>query len=78
MRWAGHVAWEDEICLQIFGRETSGEEDYLYLRELGVDGRIILKWNLVAGFYERGNELLGFMKTEHLDQLLRLHGRSLH
>jgi hypothetical protein len=43
MRWAGHVArMGKKRCTQGFGRETWREEDHL--EDLGVDGRIILRW----------------------------------
>ena len=33
---------EDDRCIQDFGAETIGKEDHL--QDLGVDGRIILRW----------------------------------
>jgi len=42
MRWAGHVArMAEERCIQGFGGEPEGKRP---LGDLGVDGRIILRW----------------------------------
>jgi hypothetical protein len=41
MRWAGHVAVTWERCVQGFGRRPEGRN---HLEDVGVDGRIMLKW----------------------------------
>jgi hypothetical protein len=40
MRWAGHVAYMGEVCLQSFDTNLKSLED------LCTDGRIIFKWPL--------------------------------
>jgi hypothetical protein len=44
MRWAGHVAGMGERCIQRFGWEALKGEDHW--EDLGVDGRITLRWIL--------------------------------
>jgi len=44
MRWAGNAArmGGEERCIQDFGGGNLGERDHL--EDIGVDGRIILRW----------------------------------
>jgi hypothetical protein len=41
VRWAGHVAYVEEKCMQSFCKRTEGERSLL---NLNVDGRVMLKW----------------------------------